>query len=62
MLKAKKIGRLEDTLDGAVDEVPDVSDEDNGAEAEEERRRAKVSGPGWGPAGRADPGLSYELW
>lgn len=44
LLKGKKIGRLEDTLDGPGDEVPEVSDDDNGAEAEEERRRAKVSG------------------
>ncbi|NXK29234.1 PLCD4 phosphodiesterase, partial [Arenaria interpres] len=43
LLKGKKIGRLEDTLDGPGDEAPDVSDDDNGAEAEEERRRAKVS-------------------
>ncbi|NXP58463.1 PLCD4 phosphodiesterase, partial [Chloropsis cyanopogon] len=42
LLKGKKIGRLEDTLDGPGDEAPDVSDDDNGAEAEEERRRAKV--------------------
>ncbi|NWI58301.1 PLCD4 phosphodiesterase, partial [Calyptomena viridis] len=42
LLKGKKIGRLEDTLDGPGDEVPDVSDDDNGPEAEEERRRAKV--------------------
>ncbi|NXE46607.1 PLCD4 phosphodiesterase, partial [Casuarius casuarius] len=42
LLKGKKIGRLEDTLDGPGDEVPEVSDEDNGAEAEEEKRRAKV--------------------
>lgn len=55
LLKGKKIGRLEDTLDGPGDEVPGVSDDDNGAEAEEERRRAKVSRLGWGPAGRADP-------
>ncbi|NXC42450.1 PLCD4 phosphodiesterase, partial [Penelope pileata] len=41
LLKGKKIGRLEDTLDGPGDEVPDVSDDDNGAEAEEERRRMK---------------------
>ncbi|XP_071418938.1 1-phosphatidylinositol 4,5-bisphosphate phosphodiesterase delta-4 isoform X4 [Pithys albifrons albifrons] len=41
LLKGKKIGRLEDMLDGPGDEVPDVSDDDNGAEAEEERRRAK---------------------
>ncbi|XP_072788184.1 1-phosphatidylinositol 4,5-bisphosphate phosphodiesterase delta-4 isoform X3 [Taeniopygia guttata] len=41
LLKGKKIGRLEDTLDGPGDEVPEVSDDDNGAEAEEERRRAK---------------------
>ncbi|NXQ21872.1 PLCD4 phosphodiesterase, partial [Peucedramus taeniatus] len=44
LLKGKKIGRLEDTLDGPGDEAPDVSDDDNGAEAEEERRRAKVRG------------------
>ncbi|NXK01611.1 PLCD4 phosphodiesterase, partial [Herpetotheres cachinnans] len=44
LLKGKKIGRLEDTLDGPADEAPDVSDDDNGAEAEEERRRAKVGG------------------
>ncbi|NXE14834.1 PLCD4 phosphodiesterase, partial [Lophotis ruficrista] len=44
LLKGKKIGRLEDTLDGPGDEAPDVSDDDNGAEAEEERRRAKVDG------------------
>ncbi|NWT05960.1 PLCD4 phosphodiesterase, partial [Mionectes macconnelli] len=42
LLKGKKIGRLEDMLDGPGDEVPDVSDDDNGAEAEEERRRTKV--------------------
>ncbi|NWQ89878.1 PLCD4 phosphodiesterase, partial [Burhinus bistriatus] len=42
LLKGKKIGRLEDTLDGPRDEAPDVSDDDNGAEAEEERRRVKV--------------------
>ncbi|XP_040460420.1 1-phosphatidylinositol 4,5-bisphosphate phosphodiesterase delta-4 isoform X2 [Falco naumanni] len=41
LLKGKKIGRLEDMLDGPGDEAPDVSDDDNGAEAEEERRRAK---------------------
>ncbi|XP_074684973.1 1-phosphatidylinositol 4,5-bisphosphate phosphodiesterase delta-4 isoform X5 [Strix aluco] len=41
LLKGKKIGRLEDTLDGPGDEAPDVSDDDNGAEAEEERRRVK---------------------
>eukprot|EP00076_Gallus_gallus_P023666 XP_015145557.1 1-phosphatidylinositol 4,5-bisphosphate phosphodiesterase delta-4 isoform X5 [Gallus gallus] len=41
LLKGKKIGRLEDTLDGPGDEAPDVSDDDNGAEAEEERRRMK---------------------
>ncbi|XP_019146092.2 1-phosphatidylinositol 4,5-bisphosphate phosphodiesterase delta-4 isoform X1 [Corvus cornix cornix] len=41
LLKGKKIGRLEDTLDGPGDEAPDVSDNDNGAEAEEEKRRAK---------------------
>lgn len=28
-----------------------MSDDDNGAEAEEEKRRVKVGGPGWGPAG-----------
>ncbi|NXT40043.1 PLCD4 phosphodiesterase, partial [Pelecanoides urinatrix] len=50
LLKGKKIGRLEDTLDGPGDEAPDVSDDDNGAEAEEERRRVKVGGLGWGPA------------
>ncbi|NXV73250.1 PLCD4 phosphodiesterase, partial [Atlantisia rogersi] len=44
LLKGKKIGRLEDTLDGPGDEAPDASDDDNGAEAEEERRRAKVGG------------------
>ncbi|KFO52775.1 1-phosphatidylinositol 4,5-bisphosphate phosphodiesterase delta-4, partial [Corvus brachyrhynchos] len=54
LLKGKKIGRLEDTLDGPGDEAPDVSDNDNGAEAEEEKRRAKVSGPGWGPAGTTE--------
>uniref|UniRef100_A0A8B9PW13 Phosphoinositide phospholipase C n=1 Tax=Apteryx owenii TaxID=8824 RepID=A0A8B9PW13_APTOW len=42
LLKGKKIGRLEDTLDGPGDEAPEMSDEDNGAEAEEEKRRAKV--------------------
>ncbi|XP_065607308.1 1-phosphatidylinositol 4,5-bisphosphate phosphodiesterase delta-4 isoform X2 [Cyrtonyx montezumae] len=41
LLKGKKIGRLEDTLDGPGDEAPDVSDDDNGPEAEEERRRMK---------------------
>ncbi|XP_067994973.1 1-phosphatidylinositol 4,5-bisphosphate phosphodiesterase delta-4 isoform X4 [Melanerpes formicivorus] len=41
LLKGKKIGRLEDMLDGPEDEAPDVSDDDNGAEAEEERRRVK---------------------
>uniref|UniRef100_A0A8C0BW57 Phosphoinositide phospholipase C n=1 Tax=Buteo japonicus TaxID=224669 RepID=A0A8C0BW57_9AVES len=41
LLKGKKIGRLEDKLDGPGDEAPDVSDDDNGAEAEEERRRVK---------------------
>lgn len=54
LLKGKKIGRLEDVLDGPGDEAPDVSDDDNGAEAEEERRRMKVGGPGWGPGG-AEP-------
>ncbi|NXD27328.1 PLCD4 phosphodiesterase, partial [Spelaeornis formosus] len=48
LLKGKKIGRLEDTLDGPGDEGPDVSDDDNGAEAEEERRRAKVRIPSHG--------------
>ncbi|KFW04686.1 1-phosphatidylinositol 4,5-bisphosphate phosphodiesterase delta-4, partial [Fulmarus glacialis] len=42
LVKGKKIGRLEDTLDGPGDEAPEVSDDDNGAEAEEERRRVKV--------------------
>ncbi|NXI71369.1 PLCD4 phosphodiesterase, partial [Anseranas semipalmata] len=41
LLKGKKIGRLEDVLDGPGDEAPDVSDDDNGAEAEEEKRRMK---------------------
>ncbi|XP_032841190.2 1-phosphatidylinositol 4,5-bisphosphate phosphodiesterase delta-4 isoform X2 [Tyto alba] len=41
LLKGKKIGRLEDTLDGPGDGAHDVSDDDNGAEAEEERRRTK---------------------
>ncbi|XP_010213678.1 PREDICTED: 1-phosphatidylinositol 4,5-bisphosphate phosphodiesterase delta-4 [Tinamus guttatus] len=41
LLKGKKIGRLEDTLDGAGDDAPELSDEDTGAEAEEEKRRAK---------------------
>nr|XP_009921251.1 PREDICTED: LOW QUALITY PROTEIN: 1-phosphatidylinositol 4,5-bisphosphate phosphodiesterase delta-4-like [Haliaeetus albicilla] len=41
LLKGKKIGRLEDMLDGPGDEAPAVSDDDNGAEAEEERRRVK---------------------
>ncbi|NWI32569.1 PLCD4 phosphodiesterase, partial [Sula dactylatra] len=50
LLKGKKIGRLEDMLDGPGDEAPDVSDDDNGAEAEEERRRVKVGGLGWGPS------------
>ncbi|NXG22463.1 PLCD4 phosphodiesterase, partial [Grallaria varia] len=54
LLKGKKIGRLEDTLDGPGDEVPNLSDDDNGAEAEEERRRAKVGDLGWGLAGSAD--------
>jgi len=48
LLKGKKIGRLEDTLDGPEDEAPDVSDDDNGAEVEEERRRVKVGGLGTG--------------
>lgn len=42
-------------LDGPGDEAPDVSDDDNGAEAEEERRRMKVGGPGWGPGGAEPP-------
>ncbi|KFW67653.1 1-phosphatidylinositol 4,5-bisphosphate phosphodiesterase delta-4, partial [Pygoscelis adeliae] len=53
--EGKKIGRLEDMLDGPGDEAPDVSDDDNGAEAEEERRRVKVGGLGWGLAGSAEP-------
>ncbi|NWI86672.1 PLCD4 phosphodiesterase, partial [Pitta sordida] len=53
LLKGKKIGRLEDMLDGPGDEVPDVSDDDNGAEAEEERRRAKV-GISWDSALQKD--------
>ncbi|NWI03509.1 PLCD4 phosphodiesterase, partial [Tichodroma muraria] len=52
LLKGKKIGRLEDTLDGPGDEVPDVSDDDNGAE--EERRRAKVKGMQHGSALQKD--------
>ncbi|NXH79561.1 PLCD4 phosphodiesterase, partial [Edolisoma coerulescens] len=54
LLKGKKIGRLEDTLDGPGDEAPDVSDDDNGAEAEEERRRAKVRGTQHGSALQKD--------
>ncbi|NXE89004.1 PLCD4 phosphodiesterase, partial [Menura novaehollandiae] len=54
LLKGKKIGRLEDTLDGPGDEAPDVSDDDNGAEAEEERRRAKVGGTQHGSALQKD--------
>ncbi|NXN79811.1 PLCD4 phosphodiesterase, partial [Bombycilla garrulus] len=54
LLKGKKIGRLEDTLDGPGDEVPDVSDDDNGAEAEEERRKAKVRGTQQGSALQKD--------
>ncbi|NWW85571.1 PLCD4 phosphodiesterase, partial [Rhynochetos jubatus] len=54
LLKGKKIGRLEDTLDGPGDEAPDVSDDDNGAEAEEERRRAKVDGTQHRPALQKD--------
>ncbi|NXL14635.1 PLCD4 phosphodiesterase, partial [Setophaga kirtlandii] len=54
LLKGKKIGRLEDTLDGPGDEAPDVSDDDNGAEAEEERRRAKVRGTQHSPALQKD--------
>ncbi|NXQ39370.1 PLCD4 phosphodiesterase, partial [Catharus fuscescens] len=60
LLKAKKIGRLEDTLDGAADEVPDVSDEDNGAEAEEERRRAKVMLAGGAPIRRTQHGSALQ--
>ncbi|NXW59089.1 PLCD4 phosphodiesterase, partial [Eurystomus gularis] len=54
LLKGKKIGRLEDTLDGPGDEAPDVSDDDNGAEAEEERRRVKVGGTQHGSALQKD--------
>ncbi|NXI30852.1 PLCD4 phosphodiesterase, partial [Sterrhoptilus dennistouni] len=54
LLKGKKIGRLEDTLDGPGDEAHDVSDDDNGAEAEEERRRAKVRGTQHGSALQKD--------
>ncbi|NWI76379.1 PLCD4 phosphodiesterase, partial [Dryoscopus gambensis] len=54
LLKGKKIGRLEDTLNGSGDEAPDVSDDDNGAEAEEERRRAKVNGTQHGSALQKD--------
>ncbi|NWY11284.1 PLCD4 phosphodiesterase, partial [Aphelocoma coerulescens] len=54
LLKGKKIGRLEDTLDGPGDEAPDVSDNDNGAEAEEEKRRAKVRGTQHGSALQKD--------
>ncbi|NXO52247.1 PLCD4 phosphodiesterase, partial [Aramus guarauna] len=60
LLKGKKIGRLEDVLDGPEDEAPDVSDDDNGAEVEEERRRAKVGGPGWGAAMSTEPWT--QLW
>ncbi|XP_010143842.1 PREDICTED: 1-phosphatidylinositol 4,5-bisphosphate phosphodiesterase delta-4 [Buceros rhinoceros silvestris] len=35
------VGSQGTTLDGAGDEAPDMSDDDNGAEAEEERRRVK---------------------
>ncbi|NXD06163.1 PLCD4 phosphodiesterase, partial [Nothocercus nigrocapillus] len=42
LLKGKKIGRLEDTLDGLGDDAPELSDEDTSAEAEEEKRRVKV--------------------
>ncbi|NWU95027.1 PLCD4 phosphodiesterase, partial [Upupa epops] len=42
LLKGKKIGRLEDMLDGPGDEAPDVSDDDNRAEVEEEKQRVKV--------------------
>ncbi|KFP52536.1 1-phosphatidylinositol 4,5-bisphosphate phosphodiesterase delta-4, partial [Cathartes aura] len=54
LLKGKKIGRLEDTLDGLGDEAPDASDDDNGAEAEEERRRVKVGGTQHGSALQKD--------
>ncbi|NXL56014.1 PLCD4 phosphodiesterase, partial [Chordeiles acutipennis] len=54
LLKGKKIGRLEDMLDGPGDEAPDVSDDDNGAEAEEERRRAKVGGTQHSPVLQKD--------
>ncbi|NWR57352.1 PLCD4 phosphodiesterase, partial [Bucorvus abyssinicus] len=54
LLKGKKIGRLEDTLDGTGDEAPDMSDDDNGAEAEEERRRLKVGGTQHGSALQKD--------
>ncbi|NXQ83379.1 PLCD4 phosphodiesterase, partial [Nyctibius grandis] len=54
LLKGKKIGRLEDTLDGPGDEASNVSDDDNGAEAEEERRRAQVGGTQHGPALQKD--------
>lgn len=60
LLKGKKIGRLEDMLDGPGDEAPDVSDDDNGAEAEEEKRRVKVGGLGWGLARSAEP--QTQLW
>ncbi|NWH64721.1 PLCD4 phosphodiesterase, partial [Geococcyx californianus] len=54
LLKGKKIGRLEDTLDRPGDKAPDVSDDDNGAEAEEERRRVKVGGTQHSPALQKD--------
>ncbi|NWX43574.1 PLCD4 phosphodiesterase, partial [Steatornis caripensis] len=54
LLKGKKIGRLEDTLDGLGDEAPDASDDDNGAEAEEERRKVKVGGTQHSPALQKD--------
>ncbi|NWS58945.1 PLCD4 phosphodiesterase, partial [Chunga burmeisteri] len=54
LLKGKKIGRLEDTLDGPGDEAPNGSDDDNGAEAEEERRRVKVGGSQDGSALQKD--------
>ncbi|KGL77753.1 1-phosphatidylinositol 4,5-bisphosphate phosphodiesterase delta-4, partial [Tinamus guttatus] len=54
LLKGKKIGRLEDTLDGAGDDAPELSDEDTGAEAEEEKRRAKVLAKPLSPSGEAE--------
>ncbi|NWR69205.1 PLCD4 phosphodiesterase, partial [Centropus unirufus] len=54
LLKGKKIGRLEDTLDGPGDEALDMSDDDNGVEAEEERRRVKVGRTQHSPALQKD--------